>query len=199
MTGRRVPLVVLRHGPTDWNAAQRIQGHSDRPLSPEGEAAVRRWRLPAGWAGYRWVASPLLRARRTAELMGRGDTELEPALIEMDWGAWEGEKLGDLRDRYGAEMVAMEARGLDFRPPEGESPRDVQHRLQPWLARLGARAEPTVAVAHKGVIRALVSLASGWDMTGRPPEKLRNDSAQCFLLAEDGTPQIDRLNLPLLP
>ena len=199
MTGRQTPLVMLRHGPTDWNGERRLQGRADRPLSPEGAAAVRSWRLPARCDRYRWLTSPLLRARQTAELMGRGDALVEPALIEMDWGAWEGLKLSDLRVRFGDEMTRMEARGLDFQPPEGESPRDVQRRLQPWLAHLAEETEPVVAVAHKGVIRALLSLASGWDMTGKPPEKLLSDSAQCFLLAEDGTPRVERLNLSLLP
>ncbi len=199
MTGRQVPLVVLRHGPTDWNAERRIQGRADRPLSTAGAAAVRSWHLPTRCSDYRWLTSPLLRARQTAELMGRGDAAVEPALIEMDWGTWEGQKLSDLRSRFGAEMAELEARGLDFRPPEGESPRHVQRRLQPWLTRLADESEPVVAVAHKGVIRALLSLASGWDMTGRPPEKLRNDSAQCFLLADDGAPRVECLNLSLLP
>ena len=192
-------LWLLRHAPTTWSAEKRLQGRNDLALSKEGRTAVSEWHLPEAAVGCNWYVSPLQRCQQTASLLGIENAQIEPRLIEMDWGTWEGEKLGDLRDRYGTEMVAMEARGLDFRPPGGESPRDVQRRLQPWLARLGARAEPTVAVAHKGVIRAIVSLASGWDMTGRPPAKLRNDSAQCFLLAEDGAPQIDRLNLPLLP
>ena len=49
-------------------------------------------------------------------------------------------------------MSENEAAGLDFRPAGGESPRDVQDRLLPWLAGLRG---PTVAVTHKGVIRAL--------------------------------------------
>jgi probable phosphoglycerate mutase len=198
MTSRSVPLVVLRHGPTDWNAEGRIQGRSDRPLSEAGRAAVRRWSLPDECSGYDWVTSPLLRARETAALMGHGDAVIEAALIEAGWGRWEGRNLGELRDCYGAEMVQLEARGLDFRPPGGESPRDVQARLAPWLARVTARRAPCVAVCHKGVIRALAALASGWDMTGPPPEKLRDSAAHRFVVDAGGMPAVERLNLPLV-
>jgi probable phosphoglycerate mutase len=198
MTSRPVPLVVLRHGPTDWNAERRIQGRSDRPLSEAGRAAVRRWSLPVECSGYDWITSPLLRARETAALMGHDDAVIEAALIETDWGQWEGRILGELRDCLGAEMLRMEARGLDFRPPDGESPRDVQARLAPWLTRVAAGGRPCVAVCHKGVIRALAALASGWNMTGPPPEKLRDAAAHRFVVGTGGTAAVGRLNLPLV-
>ncbi|MDH3792507.1 MAG: histidine phosphatase family protein, partial [Rhodospirillales bacterium] len=93
MISRPIPLVVLRHGPTDWNAERRIQGRSDRPLSEAGRAAVRSWSLPVECAGYDWMTSPLLRARETAALMGHGDAAVEAAIIETDWGQWEGRTL----------------------------------------------------------------------------------------------------------
>ena len=192
-------LVLLRHGPTDWNEAGRIQGRSDRPLSAAGSAAVRQWRLPAELGRHRWVTSPLARARQTAALLGHPEAAPEEPLIEADWGAWEGERLDELRVRYGAEMKSLEARGLDFRPPGGESPRDLQARLRPWLRRLGADAAPTVAVCHKGVIRAIYALAAGWDMTGAPPDKLRWPAAHIFRVTAQGEPLAQRLNLPLTP
>lgn len=194
-----VPLVLLRHGPTAWNGEGRIQGRSDQPLSAAGQVRVGCWRLPDELGGYFWTTSPLARARETARLLGHGDAEVEPALIETDWGDWEGCKLAELRDRYGSEMARLEARGLDFQPPGGESPRDVQRRLRPWLERVGAEARPRVAVCHKGVIRALVALATGWDMTGPPAEKLRADRAHRLHVAANGVPAVERLNIGLLP
>jgi probable phosphoglycerate mutase len=97
-------------------------------------------------------------------------------------------------------MAENEARGLDFRPPGGESPRDVQARLEPWLAALAAGDQAiNVAVAHKGVIRALYALAVGWDMTGKPPEKLRDGCGHLFEIDEAGRPAVVRLNVPLAP
>jgi len=192
-------LVLLRHGPTDWNEDGRIQGRTDRPLSRDGRARVRDWRVPSSLGNYHWVASPLLRARETAALLGHDDAEIVPELIEADWGDWEGERLGDLRARYGEEMATLEARGLDFRPPGGESPRDLQARLAPWLARVAAGGAPYVAVAHKGIIRAMYALATGWELRGKPPVTLLPDCAHAFRLTSDGRPAVARLNLALLP
>jgi broad specificity phosphatase PhoE len=190
-------LLLIRHGATAWNEAGRIQGRSDTPLSPAGRAAVAAWTVPPQAAGARWLCSPLVRARDTAALLhGRAVAE-EPRLIETDWGEWEGRSLAGLRAELGAAMAENEARGLDFRPPGGESPRDVQDRLRPLLAELAAEPDPVVAVTHKGVIRAVYALASGWDMRGKPPVKLLNACAHAFALGPGGQPRVEDLNLPL--
>ena len=198
MSEAATPLMVLRHGPTDWNAAGRIQGRSDRPLSEAGRALVARWRLPEGLDGWRWTVSPLSRARETAALLGHAEAQVVAALVEMHWGAWEGWQLDRLRARDPEAMADNEARGLDFRPGGGESPRDVQKRLAPWLARLAATRQPSVAVCHKGVMRALYALASGWDMRGKPPERLHDNCAHRFAVADGGQIAIERLNIPLI-
>ncbi len=198
------PLVLIRHGATQWNLDGRMQGRADPPLAPAGRAAVSAWRLPleltgAGADDWIWLTSPLARARQTAALLRAAPISVEPALIEMDWGAWEGRRLAELRAEGGAAMAEAEARGLDFQPPGGESPRQVQARLRPLLERLAATGRPVVAVTHKGVIRALYAQASGWDMTGRAPEKLCDGCAQRFLLGPDGAPETDQLNVRLAP
>lgn len=176
-----------------------MQGRCDRPLSPAGRRAVEAWRLDKVAHSYRWLTSPLSRARQTAALLGHPDAQPEPALIETDWGDWEGRTLAELRAEQGAEMAAREARGLDFRPPNGESPREVQARLRPFLSRLSEHPGGTVAVCHKGVIRALYALATGWDMTEDAPVKLRSDAAQIFEVAPGGALQVEQLNRPLAP
>ncbi len=190
-------LLLVRHAPTAWNEARRIQGRSDRPLSDAGRAAAAQWRLPPEPRVARWYASPLKRAMETARLLGL-DAEPEPRLVEMAWGRWEGERLPDLRARLGAEMTANEARGIDFRPPGGESPRDVMHRLAPLLAALAAAGEDVGAVTHKGVVRALYALATGWDMCAREPDRVDWDAAQLFRLAPGGAPSVARLNINLV-
>ncbi len=198
-------LVLIRHGATQWNLDGRIQGRADPPLAPQGRAEVSAWRLPPDMAGapgidgWVWLTSPLARARETAALLHAAPVSVEPALIEMDWGVWEGRRLAELRSEGGQDMAAREARGLDFRPPGGETPREVRARLRPLLERLEAASRATIAVTHKGVIRALYTLASGWDMTGRPPEKLRDACAHRFQLGPGGAPNAAQLNLPLAP
>ncbi len=199
------PFVLIRHGPTEWNASGRIQGQTDVPLSPAGERTVRAWALPAEIRAapgeWDWLVSPLIRARQTAEMLlpaaARAVLRCEPALMEMRWGKWEGRRLAEIREAGGGAIVEAEARGLDFSPPGGESPRQVQARLAPLLAAVAARGRPTVAIAHKGVIRAILARAAGWNMSGRAPARLRDACAHRFLLGADGAPAIDSLNIPL--
>lgn len=190
-------LALVRHGPTAWNRDKRNQGRTDIPLDEEGRAAVARWRLPPELAGAMILTSPLARAVETATLLGGAAPHIEPRLIEMDWGAWEGRTTADLRAELGPAMQANEERGLDFRPPGGESPRDVQTRLQPWLAEIATRGHPTVAVTHNGVIRAIAALAWNWTMLGKPPVKLGRAVAHLFDLDAAGHPRVRHLNVPL--
>jgi probable phosphoglycerate mutase len=190
-------FAVIRHGPTPWNETGIVQGRSDIPLSEAGRALVESWRRPEELAGFTWISSPLRRAVETATILSGRAPATDPRLIEMDWAEWEGMNLPDLRLQLGDLMKAWEAKGLDFHAPGGESPRDVQTRLRPLLAARAARGGATVAVCHKGVIRALYALAVSWDMTDKPPEKLRDDCVHLFTLAPDGTPSPHRLNLPL--
>ena len=190
------PLVLIRHGPTSWNAEGRIQGRSDIPLSPDGTARVRHWSLPARFSGYTWYASPLIRAIETARLM-KVEPLIEPRLAEMNWGEWEGQRVSDLRNRLGSEMMENEDRGLGFRPPGGESPKDVQQRLLPWLKQIAEGNDPAGAFVHKGVIRAVLALATGWNMLGKPPHDLDDDKAHLFLIDGEGRPMIEEMNIQL--
>lgn len=191
-------LAVIRHGPTAWNHDGRMQGRHDVPLAGDARAALAARRPPPELDGFDWSSSPLARAVETARLLAPDIAlAIEPALTEMSWGDWEGATLDALRARHGAEFADIEDRGLDFQPPGGESPRMVQARLTPWLARLGATDRPTVAVTHKGVIRALLGLATAWDFLGKPPARLDWTAAHLFAVAADGSVRIDRLNLRL--
>lgn len=192
-----VRLALVRHAPTEWNAIGRVQGRTDIPLSEAGRATAAGWSLPPDLAEFRAISSPLTRTMETASLLLGRKAVTDERLIEMDWAVWEGRELPDLRAELGDLMVAWEARGLDFRAPGGESPRDVQVRLAPLLAEIARAARPTVAITHKGVIRALYALATGWDMTDKPPHKLRDDCVHVFTLSAEGAPSVDRLNLPL--
>lgn len=188
-------LLLLRHAVTGWNEEGRIQGRQDVPLSDLGRRQALAWRLPAGARSYRWYASPLSRAAETARQMGLHALP-EPRLAEMAWGDWEGCRLADLR-ASGALTEDQEALGLDFRPPGGESPRDVQIRVLTWLKDLSARSGSFGAVTHNGVIRAVYALAVGWDMKAKPPVKLNDGCAQIFRLGKDGWPALEAANVPL--
>ena len=112
--------------------------------------------------------------------------------MEMDWGAWQGERLQDLRESLGEPFRQNEDRGLDFRPPGGESPREVMARVRSWLAEQRA---PTLAITHRGVIRAVLAAATGWDMLGKPPAKLDWTAVHFFDVDEEGRPRVRQLNV----
>jgi broad specificity phosphatase PhoE len=190
-------LAILRHGPTEWSAMRRLQGRTDIPLSPAGRATVTAWRLPPALAGCAWLTSPLRRAAETAEILGL-TARCEARLIEMAWGDWEGLTLAELGTHPGAALAERAAAGLDFSPPGGESPRQVQARLLPLLAEIARGGAAVGAVSHKGVIRALFALASGWDMLGKAPVRLDWQSAHLFRLDAAGNPAVERLNVSLL-
>ena len=193
----------VRHGMTAWNEEGRMQGRRDIPLSARGRAEVQSWRLPPRAidmlpAGTRWISSPLRRAVETAELLSGEKPQLEPALIEMDWGEWEGCDLPELRRRHGDAFARNEAAGLDFRPPGGESPREVQGRVVKWLRAEASERMSMIAVTHKGVLRAVLAAATGWDMTGKAPLRLRAGAMHVFAVEASGSIAVRECNLPLV-
>ena len=186
-------VLFVRHGLTAWNEAGRIQGQTDVPLSEAGRRQVDAWRLPAMFAAAQCFTSTLGRARETAARLGLTECSIDPRLCEMAWGAYEGETLGELRRRHGPVMADDEARGLDFRAPGGESPREVAARLASFLRDAAAGTADIIVVAHKGILRAAIVLAFGWDMLGKPPVAIRDDRAMQCRLSPDGRLTFDRI------
>lgn len=193
-----VPFAVLRHAATEWNADRRLQGLTDTPLSAAGEVEARAWRLPPPADSWKRLTSPLQRARRTAELVRPpAPVTVDSALREMRFGTWEGRTVAQLREIVGPAFIEAENKGLDFQPPGGESPRAAMARIGRWAAGIAMIGQPVVAVSHKATIRALLALATGWDMMGRPPYKLNWRCLHFFSAHADGQVQVDRLNVPL--
>jgi probable phosphoglycerate mutase len=193
-----VPFAILRHAPTVWNGEGRLQGTTDIPLSAEGEAAAKTWHLPAPADRWKRLCSPLVRARRTAELVQpAAPIVVESRLREMSFGIWEGKSVAQLRAEGGERFAEAERLGLDFHPPGGESPRMTMDRLKGWTAEVAAKGEPVVAITHKAAIRALLALATGWDMTDRQPLKLDWRCLHFFSARTDGSVMLDRSNVPL--
>ena len=188
---------MVRHAETDWSREGRIQGRTDIPLSYAGRAFLAARAIPDEYLGLRVVTSPLLRCVATASLFRLEVARPEPRITEMHWGTWEGSRLADLRSELGEAMRENEARGLDFTPAGGESPRQVLDRVQGWLADVAAAGVPTLAIAHRGIIRVVLAAATKWDMLGRPPFKLDWGAVHVFGLDRTGVPSVVRMNVPL--
>ena len=159
-----VRLYYVRHGETDWNRDQRYQGQRDIPLNATGRSqAVRNGRALAETLGkdaavIDYVASPLLRARETMELM-RAELGLPPRgyrtddrLREIHYGHWEGELWKDLSTTDPQGFAEREADKWGWQPRGGESYAIMSQRVALWLAEVSRDA---VVVSHGGVSRAL--------------------------------------------
>ena len=188
-------LALLRHGRTEWNAAGRVQGHIDIPLSEEGFAELASRRLP--FCFPRSYASPMLRARQTAQALGLADPILDARLMEQNWGAWEGLTRAEIltRDGEDAFVKAGSNKGESFRPGGGESTGELHARVADFLKDVARQDSDAVVVAHLGVLRAAYTLATGWDMATPMPADL--DVSKILLLSLDagGMPKIGVLNL----
>ena len=176
-------IAFIRHGITDWNEAKRIQGQSDIALNDRGRRQVGGWRLPDLLIEPLVHSSPLGRCLETAAILGYVNPRIDDALMEMNWGSFEGRTLPALRDELGDKMSANERRGIDFQPPGGESPRLVARRLQHWLRQL--EVGDHLVFTHKGVLRAAFSLALDWDMKNKLPFPLQRDALHLFHYDED--------------
>jgi broad specificity phosphatase PhoE len=156
-------IFLLRHAPTSWNETRRIQGHTDIAITEASRTALAQIKIPAQWKQIKWFSSPLGRAVETARLLGANEIETRPELIEMKWGAFEGLTLPRINQEI-IHRCLQPSTGLDFQPPGGECPRAVCQRIKIWFQIQSRNHLQVMAVTHKGVIRAALSLATGWDM-----------------------------------
>ena len=188
-------IAFLRHGPTAWNAAGKVQGHTDIPLSEAGLAQMAALRLP--FTAGRIYSSPMLRARQTAQALGLENLILDARLMEQNWGIWEGLTRAEILSRHGADafVKAGSDQGQAFRPGGGESTGELHARVASFLKDVAHDDSDAVAVAHLGVLRAAYTLATGWDMTAPMPAEL--DVSKILLLSLDakGVPSIAALNV----
>ena len=157
-------IAFVRHGKTPWNSQRLLQGHIDVELEDETVEQLRSVKLHQNFQDARWISSPLIRTMETAKILSGQNPEIEDRLIEMSWGEYEGLPLDALKSRIKSDQL-QPARGLDLKPPGGESPRMVKARIKDWLRDFNStQQQNVVAVTHKGVIRSVISLATDWDM-----------------------------------
>jgi probable phosphoglycerate mutase len=162
-------IYYVRHGLTDWNVQQRLQGHRDVPLNRDGRAQAvqcgeilrdlldRDDRSPQQ---LDYVSSPLVRARETMELMRAalglqpGGYRVDPRLAEISFGEWEGLSYADVLARDQDIVGRRESNKWSFLPPGGESYAQLTVRLRAWYETVDT---DTVVAAHGGTARALIA------------------------------------------
>jgi probable phosphoglycerate mutase len=149
----QVPFWYLRHGETDWNRQGLSQGNIDIPLNELGLAQARDAAVRLRNRGITSiVASPLSRARVTAEIVGAAlglEVTIEPDLREVSWGVRESEPLADWFQGWIAGHTT----------PEGaESFDTLRRRSIAGLNRAVGQPPAVLVVAHGGVFRAIRSV-----------------------------------------
>lgn len=206
-------LVLLRHGETEWSRDRKHTGRTDLALTSDGEAqavAAGRFvrRLPAldGRHFAHVRTSPLLRARRTAELAGFPDAEVDADLVEWDYGPAEGRTSEEMSSAAGHEWRIFRDGVRDDdapRDPEtsrGESLADVAQRA----ARVIDAVTPVLAgggdvllIAHGHLLRVLGALWLDLDPAYAARFQL-STAAICVLGAEHGQRTVNSWNLSAL-
>ena len=176
-------LVLVRHGRTAANARGQIQGRADVPLDPTGRGeALAVARALARFGAAALYTSPLVRARETADLIGR-ELGLAPrtwdGLTEYDFGLMSERNLEDiagLDERLYAALDAWLDAGRDdpmLRPAiPGAEPLDAfAGRIAAFWDHVEAthRGGAAIAVTHGGVLRGMFTLAAGGDLRRHSP------------------------------
>jgi broad specificity phosphatase PhoE len=171
-------LWLVRHGPTEWSEAGRHTSTTDLPLLPAGEEAARE--LAARLEGIDFaqvLTSPRLRARRTAELAGHPEAEIDDDLVEWAYGDYEGVTTAEIRESVPGWTVWTHL------SPGGEPAARVGARLDRVVARACAVEGRTLVFAHGHSLRVLAARWLGLEVAeGR---LLRLDTATISVLGHE--------------
>jgi probable phosphoglycerate mutase len=161
-------FLLVRHGETDWNRENRFQGHADPPLNELGRSQARELAASLARDGVDAVyASPLQRARETAEIVGGAlglDVRIDSRLMEVDVGSWSGLTRDDLEARFPEAFGRWRAgsHGWD----DGETYEELAARVLDALHEIGA-ANPdgtVLVVGHGGTVRSMLAHAARLDL-----------------------------------
>jgi broad specificity phosphatase PhoE len=161
-------LILVRHGESEGNRAQRFSPNPDILLTEVGVEQARQTGITIArhFAPTRLVASSYHRAQHTARIIAEtigygGEIAVEPDLRERGIGELAGQPYRSMREHPEYERT----RFWEWRPAGGESLLDVQQRAAPVLVRLveAHPGEDVVVVSHGGVMLALCAhVEGGW-------------------------------------
>ena len=149
----KLPKVYLvRHGETAWSISGQHTGRTDISLTHQGEQAAQELGVRLKELSFaKDFTSPLQRARRTGELAGFGDTEIDLDLMEWDYGAYESLRTVDIRvERPGWRI-------FEDGCPGGETLLEVATRAERVIARIRAQDNDVLIFAHSHILRILIA------------------------------------------
>ena len=159
-------LMIVRHGESEWNASRRLQGQADIDLSEKGREQARALRATVEALNPdRSITSDLKRAFETAKLLGIESPLSNPALREIDVGAWTGRPIAEIRAEDGDGYQGW--RSGTFTPDGGEHWRDFVARTSACVLESLKASDRLLVVCHGGVIRALLE-----KLVDLPPKRI---------------------------
>ena len=145
-------LYLCRHGDTEWSTVRRLAGRTDLPLTAQGEANARQLGTRLHDVAFdRALTSPLIRARRTAELAGFATATVDDRLREMDFGRYEGRTVDDIRRQ------APDWTYLRDGCPDGENADDLARRADSLLDDVCDGGGRVVLFAHSVILRVVAA------------------------------------------
>ncbi|CAI1122525.1 phosphoglycerate mutase GpmB [Serratia proteamaculans] len=175
-------VYLVRHGETQWNAARRIQGQSDSPLTANGEHQARLVAQRVSKQGITHViTSDLGRTRRTAQIIAEAcgcEVINDPRLRELHMGVLEERLIDSLtpqEEQWRKQMVDGTA---DGRIPQGESMSELGDRMREALESclmLPEGSKPLI-VSHGIALGCLISTVLGLPAYAERRLRLRNCS-----------------------
>jgi len=157
---RELTIYLCRHGDTAWSGERRLAGRTDLPLTERGEENARQLgRRLAGVKFERVLVSPLVRARRTAELAGIAG-EVDARIVEMDFGRYEGRTMDEIRREVPGWTYLRDG------CPGGEGPEDVGRRADLVLGEIEGGKGNVALFAHSVILRVLAARYLGLPAEG---------------------------------
>jgi probable phosphoglycerate mutase len=149
---------LVRHGETAWTVSKQHTSRTDVELTPAGEDEARRLRDVLGGREFALVlTSPSSRAHRTAELAGFGDAEVEPLLVEVDYGEYEGRTSAQIHEERSDWYLWTDG------SPGGETPADAGRRADRVIERIEAAGGPVLIFGHGHMSRIVAARLLGLD------------------------------------
>lgn len=185
-------FVLVRHGQTEWNLADRFRGHVDIPLNQTGIAQAGR--VASRLAGEKIDAiysSPLQRAVKTAEPIAQAHhlpVQPEDGLQDMDVGAFEGLTIEEARQAFPEVVDKWLTAPGHVKFPKGDSMKAVRTRAQKMLEELAGRHpdQTVLLVSHRVPCLVILCLVIGLDADALWNLRVDNASISRFETRDGG-------------
>ncbi|MCP4396704.1 MAG: histidine phosphatase family protein [bacterium] len=190
-------IILIRHGQTKWNSDGRLNSTTDLGLSQQGRrdlATIRR--AFSGVQIDRVISSPLLRARETAHLVAPElPVEIDPRLVEVDFGPFEGKTPRDFSEGSLAEAFRLWRQEPEPLIPDGaEDFHEAARRGQDFLDSL-LPVEETILVVSHGVFLRVLLCGSVLNINPCLYRRLRIDNGRISVIQWEGElPRLAQLN-----